>query len=320
MNIIEISNVQGSRARIAVDQGFNCFAFTAVTKSGTAVEVLSAAEGFAGGGHPVSRSGIPLLFPYPNRIAEGRYSWNGQEYQLTPDLVPFDKTGNAIHGFCLDRPWRIVSQSESSATAVFRISVDAPERLALWPADAEIEVAYELCGSCLRSVITVRNPSEASLPWGFGTHAYFKLPLSQASTADQCTVYAPTSRMWELNQCLPSGKIQKAPAGADLSTAPVFGGLHLDAVYTEVTAKKDDVICRITDPAGKLMLEQRFSPEFREIVAFTPPWVTAICLEPYTCMTNAINLQQQGIDAGLQILPPGKTWTGRIDIEVLTAE
>jgi len=37
-------------------------------------------------------------------------------------------------------------------------------------------------------------------------------------------------------------------------------------------------------------------------------------------VTNAVNLQQQGIDAGLQVLPPGETWTGRIEIEVLTAE
>ena len=320
MNIIEISNQQGSRARIAIDLGFNCFSFTAVTTSGASVDVLSAAEGFEAGGHPVSRSGIPLLFPYPNRIAGGRYSWDGQDYQLTPDLVPFDKTGNAIHGFCMDRPWRIVSQSESSVTAVFRTSVDAPERLALWPADAEIEVAYELRGSGLRSVITVRNPSDDSLPWGFGTHAYFRLPLSQTSSANQCTVYAPTARTWELNQCLPSGKIQKAPAGAELSSAPKFGGLNLDAVYTAITAENDKVTCRITDPSAKLMVEQRCSAKFREIVAFTPPWATAVCLEPYTCMTNAINLQQQGIDAGLQILPPGQTWTGRIDIEVLTSE
>ena len=80
------------------------------------------------------------------------------------------------------------------------------------------------------------------------------------------------------------------------------------------------MICRITDPAAKLKVEQRFSAGFREIVAFTPPWAEAVCLEPYTCVTNAINLQQQGIDAGLQVLTPGETWTGRIEIEVLTAE
>jgi aldose 1-epimerase len=318
MNIVEISNQQGSRAKIAVDLGFNCFSFTAATAAGDRVEVLSAADGFEAGGHPASRSGIPLLFPYPNRISGGRYSWNGRDYRLTPDDVPFDSTGNAIHGFCIDRPWRMVSQSESSVTAVFRTSVDAPERLSLWPADAEIELTYELRDSCLRLSITIRNPSDQPLPWGFGTHAYFRLPLSPSSTAEQCRIYAPASRIWELEECLPSGKILPAPAGAQLAGSPAFGGLKLDDVYTEVTANNGEVICRLIDPAAKLMVEQRFPAVFREIVAFTPPWMTAVCLEPYTCVTNAINLQQQGVDAGLQVLPPGETWTGWIDIEVLT--
>ena len=320
MNIVEISNEQGSVARIAVDQGFNCFSFIAVTAAGATVDVLAAAEGFEAGGHPASRSGIPLLFPYPNRIAGGRYAWNGKDYQLHPNQVPFDKTGNAIHGFCIDRAWRIVSQSKSSVTAVFRTSIDAPERLPLWPADAEIQVTYELLKSCLRSVIRVHNPSDQPLPWGFGTHAYFRLPLSAASSADQCTVYAPASKTWELNECLPSGRIQSMPA-VDLNSSPKFGGLKLDDVYTDCSTEHDNIVCRITDPAAQLKIEQRCSArgtdDFREIVAFTPPWTTAVCLEPYTCMTNAINLQQQGIDAGLQVLPQRESWTGWIDIEVL---
>ncbi len=320
MNIVEISNSQGSRAKIAVDLGFNCFSFTAVTANGDCVEVLSATDNFEAGGHPASRSGIPLLFPYPNRISGGRYSWNGCDYQLTPDMVPFDKTGNAIHGFCIDRPWRVVSQSHSSVTAVFKTSVDAPERLSLWPADAEIEVTYELCGACLQSTIKVHNPSNQPLPWGFGTHAYFRLPLSSASSAERCTVYAPASRVWQLNECLPSGKTHDVSDRSDLPQSPAFGGLKLDDVYTAVTTENGNVICRISDPAAKLMVEQRCSTAFREIVAFTPPWATAVCLEPYTCVTDAINLQQKGIDAGLQILPPGETWTGRIDIEVCAIE
>jgi len=318
MKIVAIRNAQGSQARIAVDFGFNCFFFKAQTLSGASVDVLSAAAGFENGKEPASRSGIPLLFPYPNRIKQGRYNWNGREYKLTPDLVPFDKTGNAIHGFCIDRPWRIVSQSESSVTAVFRTSVDAPERLDLWPADAQIEVTYELIGSCLRSLIRIHNPSDQPLPWGFGTHAYFKLPLSTTSVAEQCTVYAPTSRVWGLNDCLPSGNTQ--PAETDLSASPAFSGLKLDDVYTNLVAENGSVTCRISDPAAKLAVEQRFSIQFREIVAFTPPWTAAVCLEPYTCVTDAINLQQQGIDAGLRILPPGESWTGTIEIEAMTTE
>ena len=320
MKIIEISNKQGCRAKIAVDHGFNCFSFMVRTLSGANVEVLSAADDFEAGGHPASRSGIPLLFPYPNRIAGGRYTWCGQDYVLTPDQVPFDKSGNAIHGFCLDRPWRVLAQSESSVTGVFKTSVDAPERLTLWPADAEIEVTYELRDACLLSVITIRNPSDQPLPWGFGTHAYFRLPLGHMSSADQCTIFAPVGRTWELHECLPSGKMQSPPRGADLSSSPAFGGLKLDDIYSDVAESNGAVVCRLTDPAAQLSVEQRCSAGFREIVAFTPPWATAVCLEPYTCVTNAINLQQQGIDAGLQVLPPGETWTGRIDIEVLTAD
>lgn len=318
MNVIDIRNAQGSRARIAVDLGFNCFSFAAVTANGKTVEVLSAAEGFEAGGLPASRSGIPLLFPYPNRIAGGCFSWNGRNYQLRPELVPFDMTGNAIHGFAIDRPWRVTARSESSVTAVFRTSLDAPERLALWPTDAEIEVTYELTGACLRSLIKVRNPSEDPLPWGFGTHAYFRLPLSSDSSAEQCTVYAPASRIWELNECLPSGKTHAASVRTNLLTSPAFGGLKLDDVYTGVTSENGSVNCQLTDPSSNLTVQQRCSRDFREIVAFTPPWATAVCLEPYTCVTDAINLQQKGIDAGLQILPPGETWEGRIEIEVLT--
>ena len=89
-------------------------------------------------------------------------------------------------------------------------------------------------------------------------------------------------------------------------------------MYTGVTAENGSVNCQLTDPAANLTVQQRCSSHFREIVAFTPPWATAVCLEPYTCVTDAINLQQKGIDAGLQILPPGETWEGRIEIEVQT--
>ena len=320
MSIVDISNEQGSHARIAVDQGFNCFSFSAVTANGHRVEVLSSAEAFEAGGHPSSRSGIPLLFPYPNRIAGGRYSWDGIDYQLSPERVPFDNTGNAIHGFCIDRSWRVVEQTQSAVTAVFKTSLDAPERLSLWPTDGEIELTYQLNGACLLSIIRIRNPSDVPMPWGFGTHAYFKLPLGSNSTADQCTVYAPVSRVWELNQCLPSGKTRPASIAANLSLSPAFGGLKLDDVYTEIGSENGSVVCRITDPEAKLMVEQRCSTDFREIVAFTPPWTSAVCLEPYTCLTNAINLQQRGIDAGLRILPPGETWCGRIEIEVQATE
>jgi aldose 1-epimerase len=53
-------------------------------------------------------------------------------------------------------------------------------------------------------------------------------------------------------------------------------------------------------------------------VVFTPPHREAVCLEPYTCMTDAINLQQRGVEAGWRVLPPGESWTSVVELRVVT--
>lgn len=314
MNIVVLNDAAtGGSAKIAAHLGFNCFDLIAKI-DGTAVPLIDAADEFELGNKPPSHSGIPLLFPFPNRIRSGRYTWEGKEYELPESLVGYEGAGNAIHGFCLDRPWRITSQTESSVTGIFRISEDAPERLPLWPTDGEIEITYSLNNNCLRSEITVRNPTDTALPFGFGTHAYFKLPFSPAGSASACTVYAPVQKKWKLDNCLPTGELADIPAEAELINSPSFGSLKLDDVYTSVVSENGVVECRVIDEDGGVQLVQRCDDSFREIVAFTPPWTTAVCLEPYTCTTDAINLQQKGVDAGLRVLPPGETWQGWIEI------
>lgn len=304
----------GSTAQIAAHLGLNCFDFKAVQANGHTVSVIDADSDFLTGGSSHSRSGIPLLFPFPNRIEGGRYSWDGKDYELPEPLVGHEGQGNAIHGFTLDRPWRILEQTESSVTAAFQLSVDDPERCHLWPADAEIQITYSISGTTLRTDIVVRNPSDKPLPWGFGTHAYFKLPMAEGSNADNCTVYAPAEKQWVLDKCLPTGEL-KTPADSDqLLTAPRFGDLKLDDVYTNLKSEDGIVTCRIVDEEGGLQIVQTCDDSFREIVAFTPPWTKAVCLEPYTCTTNAINLQQKGVDAGLKVLAPGAEWKGWIEI------
>ncbi|MCA9058335.1 MAG: aldose 1-epimerase [Planctomycetaceae bacterium] len=318
MTIVTIRDAaRRSSASIAVAQGFNCFDFQTELTPGERVTVLAAADGFASGGQRPSHSGIPLLFPFPNRIRDGKYSWNGQSYELPADLVAHDANGHAIHGFALDRPWRIIDQTSDSVTGEFQISVDAPERSPLWPTDGRIRIRYRLHESCLRADIEVHNPSDHPLPWGFGTHGYFRIPLSSQGQPGDCTVYAPVRQCWKLDQCLPDGTLIEPAEGADLTESPWFDTLKLDNVYTDIILEDGISTCRIIDERGGLELQQRSSADFREIVAFTPPWTSAVCLEPYTCVTDAINLQQRGIDAGLQVLAPHATWLGRIDLEVL---
>lgn len=296
----------GSSAEVAPELGFNCFRFDAKLQDET-VPVIDAADDFAAGNHRPSGHGIPLLFPFPNRIRDGRFTWDGQPYHLPDSLVQYDRAGNAIHGFCLDRPWRVVDSGEQFVTGEFQLSRDAPERLELWPADFLITVRYALRENTLETRIVVRNPSETPLPWGFGTHAYFRLPLGGDGEPQHCLLQVPAEEQWVLEDGLPTGVRKPVDGPTDLRDGAYYGIAPLDDVLTGLFARDDQPFVEtavIDEPAGRELV-QRFSPDFREAVVYTPADRNAVCIEPYTCATDAINLQQRGLDAGWAILEPG---------------
>jgi aldose 1-epimerase len=301
----------GSTAQVAPGLGFNCFEFKAHV-GGQVVDVLDTQPGFFDGSTRPSGSGIPLLFPFPNRIAHGRYSWNGREYQLP--LPPGRE--HAIHGFCLDRPWRVTHQSESSVTGVFQLSVDAPDRLPLWPTDFWIEVSYAVQGATLASRIRVQNPTDVPLPWGFGTHSYFKIPLLPSGDPTQCSLFAAASKKWPLQDNLPSGTPEPVSAAADLRQGIRYGTVQLDDLYTHLVPENHRHETSVVDESTGLRLVQSFGIEFRELIAFTPPRPNVVCLEPYTCATNAVNLEAQGVNAGWSVLAPGAEFETWINIEI----
>jgi aldose 1-epimerase len=308
MDVISLSDGRGSTAKIAPDLGFNCFDFQARVGDET-VPVIDASPQFADGKEKPSGHGIPILFPFPNRIRGGRFSWSGQDYEVLPSNASFH-SGNAIHGFCLDRPWRIISRGPDFAVGVFQLSRDAPDRLAYWPADFRIEVRYSLRSCALRAEILIVNPSADPLPWGLGTHPYFKLPLSAKSRSSRCLILAPASQEWELVDCLPTGRRLPISESKDLRDGEYFDLLKLDDVFTGL-GDGPTVECGILDEQAGLQITQRFPAAFRELVVYTPPNRDAICLEPYTCVTNAVNLEPGDVDAGWRVLESGaefRTW------------
>src|SRR5262245_41690806 len=123
-----------------------------------------------------TRSGFPILFPFPNRIREGKFTWDGKKYEL-PIGDPANK--NAIHGFAVNRPWRIIDQGadETSAwlTGEFHGTLDAPDARSLWPSDYRLRVTYRLADHILRVEADADNPDRKQLPFGLGYHPYFRL-------------------------------------------------------------------------------------------------------------------------------------------------
>ncbi len=330
----------GACARVLVDYGFNCFSFRC-RAGGAEHELIAAAADFAERPARPSGNGTPILFPFPNRIRGGRFEFGSRPFEL-----PRNERGvNAIHGLVYDRPWRVVRSAPNEVTGRFQLSVDAPDIESLWPADFQIDVSYSVHGTTppsprggagfqpatatyepgrleayptLTSRIRVTNPDSRPLPWGFGTHPYFRLPLAAGGDEARCLVSAPVLSVWELEELLPTGRLVPVANPAALRAERPLSDLKFDTVFTGLTFDSGWCTSRLIDRSAGVEVIFRFDGLFRELVIYTPPSRDSICLEPYTCVTDAINLQPRGIDAGLRILQPGESAEGTIVLEART--
>jgi aldose 1-epimerase len=266
---------------------------------------------------------VPILFPFPNRIRTGRFRWRGRDYQLPLN----DSTqASAIHGFVCRHPWRIVDRgadrNSAWVTGEFHGSRDAPEAQGLWPADYRVRLTYRLVDRRLRLEAHIENPDRVPLPFGLGYHPYFRIPFVADDAPDNYSVRIAAEGYWDLKDCLPTGSKTWAPIAPPLETPAPFPAIHVDHLLMgmpeqpEPDAKGLYLRGEITSSTQGVRLRVLASAEFREVVVFTPPHRQAVCIEPYTCITDAINLQAQGVDSGLLMLPPGEEWKGVVELVV----
>ncbi len=309
--IVTLTDPQtGAAAKILVSLGLNCFRFQ-VPDSDRLLDVIWSEPGFENGDRRASGSGIPLLFPFPGRIAGTSLLWQGQSYPLAAG----DGQGNAIHGFVHERPWRIIQQESARLVAQFQASVDDPSLLSHWPADFRITTTCEVRGSCLALSFLLENPDDHPLPCGLGTHPYFALPLGGPS-ADTCIVKLPVSSSWELINMNATGKKLPLDNPQQMQQGQPFASLHLDNVFSDLVFNQGKCEAVIRDPESSRRIRLLFDRAFRECVVYTPPHREAICIEPYTCVPDSFRLEREGIKAGLRVLAPGESFQAYQEISV----
>jgi len=300
----------GTTATVLPARGFNCISFE-VPQAGGPLEILWTAKDFVSGQARPASSGIPILFPFPGRLAGTRFRFEGRDYELEGE----DALGNAIHGFVLKRPWPVIEQWPHRLVGRITASKDIPDVLRRWPSDFQITAAYEVTAGQLTLSIEVVNVGDGPLPFGLGAHPYFRVPIG-GTDADACRINVPVRQCWDLRDMLPTGKLIPA-AEAGLPPAGIqFSAARFDHVFTDVITQDGHATATIADPVSGRTTRLTFDDSFRECVVYTPHHREAICIEPYTCVPDAYGLAQAGHETGLRVLAPGESFRAKMDIAV----
>jgi aldose 1-epimerase len=279
----------------------------------TIVEVGGGVREYAVAGRPVldpypvhaicdGAHGAPLI-PWPNRLADGRYRFDGSEYQLA---LTEPERQNAIHGLMRWRPWRAVERSSSQVVMAARLLP-----LPGYPFSLDLRVAYELSEAGLAVATAATNIGDSACPYGVGQHPYLS---PGAGLIDDCTLEVPaaTRIVTDPERQLPRGREAVDGTPYDFRAARQVAGQQLDDPYTDLA--RDDAgnaTVSLSMPDGarvELWMDERYS----FVQLYTGDTLHAsrrrrgLGVEPMSCAPNAF---QSG--EGLIRLDPGETITSR---------
>jgi aldose 1-epimerase len=239
-----------------------------------------------------------VLVPWPNRTAEGRWTWNGAPQQLA---LSEPATGNAIHGLLRHTFYR---PGERTDGAITLHAVVAPQPG--WPVPLDTSVRYAVGPDGLRVTHRVRNVGSDPVPFGVGAHPYLR---AGDDATDDCVLTLAARSALPLEGGLPSGPAEAVHGDLDFRGGLPLRGRTLDHAFGDcVRADGDDVVRhRLAGPTTAVELWA--DPDFGWVQVFTPDdhpgRGRAVAVEPMTCPPDALNS-----GTGLITLAPGEEWTG----------
>jgi len=241
-----------------------------------------------------------ILAPFPGRINKGRYSFDGQDYELTLN----ERSGeHAIHGFVRSLHWDVITQSESAIT----IGV-ATQPVSGYPFAIRLQLRYSLSEAGLEVVASAENLSTKCAPFAIGYHSYF---VTGDDFVDTCTVMVPFDRVLEFDALIPNGTIlDVADAGVDFRTPNVIGTQIIDNCFVSPRGSKP--VVRLSGQSLEVDVWMD-AAAYPNCVLFTGDTLVegrrrrALAIEPMSCTSDGFNHPEWGLTK----LNPGETWSGK---------
>jgi len=240
------------------------------------------------------------LIPWPNRIRDGRYIFNGVSQQLA---LSEPARHNATHGLARHVPWVLIDKKPDAVTNRVRIHQQPG-----WPGTLEAMITHQVGENGLTVTVEATNIGAGELPFGYGAHPYLTVG---ESTVDEVAVTASAASYLEVDDRLLPIKISSVDGTVhDLRRGPVLGSVSLDTAMTDL-ARDPDGRWRVKLALGDRYAELWGDQTMRWMQIFTggPNRNWSIAVEPMTCGPDAFNPGPTHGD--MKVLAPGETFVGQ---------
>ena len=255
---------------------------------------------------PSSAGRGQVLAPWPNRLGDGRYTFDGREGRAA---LNEPERRNAIHGLVRWLEWRPLSRAQD-----FVVLGCVLHPQPAYPWRIELRVEYRLSPAGLTVSTEVTNLTDTTAPFGLGFHPYLTVGTA---AVDAALLRVPARRrLLADDRGLPIGDVAVSGTEYDFTTQRLIGQMKLDTAYGELVRGGDGLSVAHLDPrpgSRRLGLTLWVDGGFHYLMVFTgdtlePASVRrrSVAIEPMTCPPDALR-------SGVHVIriDPGGVWSGR---------
>ena len=307
----------GLRAQWVPGAGMLC---SSLTHRGQ--ELLAQNEGLRAYEDRGKTMGIPLLYPWANRLAGWSYGLADKRIEIEHDrkLIATDGNGLPIHGIIGGRqawkaayararthaggnPQREHRQTAGRLTAALAWNAERKDLFGVFPFEHEVHYEAELAGGVLTVTVTVEACGEDEVPVAFGFHPYLSLPGAER---ERYRIELPKMRRLRLDE-------HQIPEGKGEWAKPWRGELA-DNVWDDGYGSLSEPAAFAVQAAGR-RIEMTFVEGYPCAQTYAPSAGRFVCFEPMTAPANALRS-----GAGLTVLAPGGRYVATWRLMVLEEE
>jgi galactose mutarotase-like enzyme/CHAD domain-containing protein len=270
-------------------------------------EHLDQREGISAWIEHGSTMGLPILYPWANRLSRDNWKFEGTPVVIEPDAyrVRRDENGYAIHGtLAATALWEVeqAQVDEDLGAATLRATLDFgahPQLLGSFPFPHRLELECRVSGDELSVTTTVTPTGDVAVPLAYGFHPYLTLPDSERSG---WRVRLPEMLRLETDRRqIPTGNTH-----LDRDFDGLLGDRDMDDSFTGVP---DGAVFAVSDDETEIRVS--FDEGYHAAQVFAPSGEDFICFEP---MKSPVNALVSGRD--LASVQPGESDVARFTIRI----